>query len=158
MTGHEWRTWLGSWATSLIHSSNSPPDAFWGEWTLWVPCQLPKTKIDPRTAGYFWMLDRITAGDTSLACPSLKERDCIIWCGLLHHIIHKRPLKRPAPLKVFFHSSWVFSLIKALLKRDSKLLLMVFLLPVSSKQDFTNFRRGQSLRWGHPCVWWWQQW
>lgn len=115
ITGHEQRTWLGSWAMPLIQSSNSPLAALWGQWTLWVPCQLQKTKVDPWTVGYFWRLDRITAGDTNLACLRLKESDCVICCGLLHHIIHKRPLKRPAPLKVFLHSSWVFSLIESIL-------------------------------------------
>lgn len=81
----------------------------------WVPCQLQKTKVDPRTVGYFWRLDRITAGDTGLACPRLKKRDCVICRGLLHNIIHKRPLKRPAPLKVFLHSSWVLSLTESIL-------------------------------------------
>lgn len=54
---------LGSWARSLMQSSNSPPGAFWGQRTLRVHCQLQKTKVDPRTVGYFWRLDRITAGD-----------------------------------------------------------------------------------------------
>lgn len=88
ITGHEQRTWLGSWAMPLIQSSNSPPAAFWGQWTLWVSCQLQKTKVDPRTVGYFWRLDRITADwwHQSSLPQAKREGLCnLLWSPPSHH-------------------------------------------------------------------------
>lgn len=66
-------SWLGmskrlNWATSPIQKIaiillQVPLRSHGYSGHLWIPCQVQKTKVDPRTVGHFWRLDRITAGE-----------------------------------------------------------------------------------------------